>query len=292
MLRKIAFKILWHVSWRLGYMLQERKMVAQKVHGNDPRELPYLVNLPYSQLGLPTSLGSGLRFYPLSGNTSHPFLLALKSANPSDPKSSLCKVLKRYNELVTLKSPNDFLGFGKGEGIFVDHRHPYEYTYPWSTLHPEEVQRALMHDVREENLRYGLDTDEALDLGLVTEQKLEIEAERLLSLFNSIKDNGFKQQKDEDPIGGFVLIDGDNWRWIVQGGQHRAAVLAALGYEAIPVYIKQVVRREDVCYWPGVQSGLYDREAALHLFDRLFAGYPPPVASDWVTYVNSTFYTD
>ena len=288
MIKKLTFKILWHISWNLGYLLQDKKINPIRNFGNDPRELPYLNNLPHTILSLPVSKANGLRFYRLTGNTYHPFVLALKAPLDGKINEHVFSVLKKYSDTVNLRTANDYLGLGKGEEVFPNANHPYEYCYPWCPSQPDNTRDFLINDIRNENRRYGFLSDESLDLPHVSARKISIEAKRLRKLVVSIQQRGFIQQID-DVVGGFVLVDGDRWRWYVQGGQHRAAVMAALGYKDIPVCIRKVIRREDVNFWPNVQTGIYTPQQALTVFDRLFRSAPPPVAQEWVEYVNQTF---
>jgi len=288
MIKKLLHKILWHISWNLGYLLQDKKINYIRTFGNDPRELPYLDNLPHTILSLPISKGNGLRFYKLTGNTYHPFVLALKDTHVGDMKEQAFSILKKYGGMVNLTTSNDYLGLSKGEEVFNGCNHPYEYCYPWSPTPPSENRDFLMNDIQSENNRFGFASDESLDLPNVSDRKVMIETHRLIKLMVSIQKNGFIQEND-DVVGGFVLSEGDKWRWYVQGGQHRAAVMAALGYDHIPVCVRQIVRREDVCFWPSVQSGIYTEKQALIVFDRLFRSETPPVAKDWVKYVNKRF---
>src|SRR5690606_18181546 len=145
--------------------------------------------------------------------------------------------------------------------------------------------------VVEENDQYGIKSDESLEIDQASEEKIKMETERVINLVTSIKQNGYDTQSN-DPIGCIVLVHEDKWKWLVRGGQHRASVLAALGYDKIPVLVRRIVRREDVCYWPNVQSGIFTQKQALMVFDKLFAAEPPPVAKDWVDYVNKTFYCE
>src|SRR5690554_4850764 len=285
MVKKLAFKILWHLSWKLGYSLQDRKITPLKPMGDDPRELPYMKDLPYAVLNLPMELGVGLRFFSLSGRY-HPFVVALKEAARNEmQEESVIEVLKKYTQLFTLKTANDFLGLSDNEACFPNDSHPYEYTYPWSTLLPSQLKKITLDGLTVVNRRYGLSSDESLELAGASDEKVKIEASRLIRLVKSIKEKGFNPQHP-DSLGGFVLVSGDQWRWYVHGGQHRASVLAALGYDTIPVCVRRIVRREDVRFWPNVQAGIFSTQMALTVFDKFFAAEPPPVAQDWVEFVD------
>jgi hypothetical protein len=102
------------------------------------------------------------------------------------------------------------------------------------------------------------------------------EFERQRSVFDSIRTRGYKPTSLLH-IHGEFLIHGKNWVWVNLGGKHRFNALAALGYTSMTVSVKNkygpaFVRREDVDSWPNVVNGLFDREEALKIFDRLLLG--------------------
>lgn len=283
--------MLWHIAGKLGYTIREIEMAPIKTYGQDIRELPYLTDLPYTTLNLPTELGVGLRFFSLKGNKNyHPFVLALSKVGRESQEEDVFKLLKKYSDLISIKSPNEMLGSCAGEEFFPKQDHPYSFTYPWSILKPFEVKEKREAYDLTENKRFGLKTGDSLDLAGTSDEKVKIETERLMQIFHRIKTNGFKPQFP-DSLGCFVLINGENYKWFVQGGQHRAAVLSALGYEKIPVHVRQIIRREEVVYWPHVLSGLFSQEKALKVFDEMFQTKTPPVAKAWSDYVDKTYYT-
>lgn len=55
---------------------------------------------------------------------------------------------------------------------------------------------------------------------------------------------------------------------------HRLAILLALEYNTIPIYIKinknRIIKREDYKNWHHFKSGLYTEEQALEIFDKIF----------------------
>jgi hypothetical protein len=48
-----------------------------------------------------------------------------------------------------------------------------------------------------------------------------------------------------------------------------------------------IVRGEDVRHWPMVRSGILSSTEAFGIFERLFRGIPPAVASEWVDVATS-----
>lgn len=279
-------KFFTRVCWELGYTVKRRKEELIPFPGRDPRGIPYLKKLPFTLMELPTALGVGLRFYPLSTNSHHPFILALdKNDSEEELKKHAFEVLKKYSELVNIKNANDFLGLSGGDRIFPEESHPYEFTFPWSPLSPVEMKNNYRSYFLEENRKYSLDSDECLESTYVSDKKIQLEVSRLVKLFLSIKNKGYVPNETE-PIGGAVFVKGKEWKWIVEGGQHRAAVVAALGMEKVPVYVKRIIRREDVYVWPGVQKRIFCPERALRLFDHMFDLKSPGSAKDWVQHVN------
>lgn len=269
-----------------GYRLEKKE--ALRLVDNDPRELPYLKNLPFSVMNLPTDKGVGLRFYPLTGVTCHPFVLALKKASKvEEPQEHIFNTLKTYADLVTFYSANEYLGLGE-EKIFPPDSHPFEFTYPWSALLPEHRKNYFLTVRREENLRHGFDSGEFLETSSVSDEKIRVESKRLIELLWSIEKNGYSPRY-HDALNCFVLMKDGEWKWYVESGQHRASVLAALGYQKIPAHVRQIVRREDARFWPAVQSGLFSERIALALFDKMFNLESRAVARDWVDHVRKTY---
>lgn len=279
-------KIFTRLCWEMGYVVKKHKENLIPVVGEDPRVLPYLKKLPFNLMELPLSRGVGLRFYPLSINTFHPFILALINKETGlDSKVHAFQILKKYSELVNVRNANDFLGFSREEGIFPQDSHPYEFTFPWSTKSPGEMKKNYIGYYSIENRKYGLNSDECLESVYVSTEKIQLEATRLINLLYSITNNGYVG-KEIDPIGGAVFVKGEEWKWFVEGGQHRAAVVTAMGMEKVLVHVKRFVRREDVNIWPGVKTGIYSPHSALKLFDHMFEHKAPSSAKAWVDYVN------
>ncbi|MDV2583344.1 hypothetical protein [Alkalibacillus haloalkaliphilus] len=103
----------------------------------------------------------------------------------------------------------------------------------------------------------------------------EKEINRIINVYESISTEGYQPEKYKDGyIRGFYLRRGDDYRFMITGGQHRLAALKELGYESIVVKIhvkdKRVVDRKDVKNWKNVREGMYNEELALKVFDQFF----------------------
>jgi hypothetical protein len=111
----------------------------------------------------------------------------------------------------------------------------------------------------------------------VSAAKGALEIARLNRLLRKISEEGFRLLPGRTGLcRALILSSGAEHRAVLAIGQHRAAALAALGDDALPVWpLPQPVRREEVAAWPGVARGVFSPEAALEIFDRVFDGRQP-----------------
>jgi hypothetical protein len=88
--------------------------------------------------------------------------------------------------------------------------------------------------------------------------------------FASIKAHGYLPDRFGD-ITGYFLLDGGQFRFVVRGGKHRAAALAAMGRTHLPVRLKPgwvpVVSLDTLAEWPLVQTGSIAAPAARCVFE-------------------------
>jgi hypothetical protein len=116
----------------------------------------------------------------------------------------------------------------------------------------------------------------------------EARFEHLIGLYQRIKVDGYRDHARpalpyfQQHAVGQLLLTGDQCRVVLLNGQHRAAILAALGYRRLPVIVHAqshrgptVVRREEAHLWPLVRRHVFSVEQALAIFDAVFHGEPP-----------------
>jgi hypothetical protein len=134
----------------------------------------------------------------------------------------------------------------------------------WSRQHGDE------HGTGDRD--WSLDADGYQYHGPVSRRKGRLEYRRLVNIYESIEERGYERQLGHAHF--LVLKRGDEFRFSGIGpGNHRAAAMAALGYETIPAifYKFHVVDVEMAEYWPQVSRGVWSQaqaEAYLHhLFD-------------------------
>lgn len=168
------------------------------------------------------------------------------------------KILIEYHDKNKRKSAAEWLG------LSPDHRlsqlPKWGAVFPWTARTPEARLQAIGEERELNNKRL--------------EEVIRISALKLDYALKQISKNGFRRSNypDGDIKTTVLFKDSKSWRWLILGGNHRAAAVSALCYDEIPIRVNSVVRRDDVKFWPNVASGLYTENDALKVFDRFFDG--------------------
>lgn len=101
------------------------------------------------------------------------------------------------------------------------------------------------------------------------------EFKRLIHVYEKLKAEGYQPTQNHDGfVKGYFLKKGNDYRFLITGGQHRIAAMATLGYESIlariPPRRKRVIDLEDREEWDQVVNGTYSPELASHVFHMYF----------------------
>lgn len=125
-----------------------------------------------------------------------------------------------------------------------------------------------------EVLMTGHDGSGNQNFGPVSPKKLDLEISRFESVANSISRNGYDPDTYGYITGYFLLDERGDYTFRITQGMHRAAVLDALGWEALPVQCDAAVPRSihigTLPYWPKVADGTCSPELARFMFRRHF----------------------
>jgi alkanesulfonate monooxygenase SsuD/methylene tetrahydromethanopterin reductase-like flavin-dependent oxidoreductase (luciferase family) len=238
---------------------------------------------------VPCEVGVGFNAFTLGQDSYHPWFLAAQLATVHD-SGEVFNFLGNYYSRVQPKTLWDWHDISPKDSPALAGMPVYGWAVlPWS---PDDVQALLqkielayVKENREYGLKYGVSAG-AKAFGPVSDAKLRIEAQRISRLAVSIQNHGLEHQRADYNVRAVFLLSEGKWRWLTAGGMHRIPVAAGLGILQIPVRVVAVVRREEVEIWPQVESGLYSKEAALALFDRLFEGRPPRCAEPWIAWID------
>lgn len=160
---------------------------------------------------------------------------------------------------------------------------PWETQLPWIGGSGPDCARYRRDAMAQQAAQFGRKltaSDGYNSFGPVSSGKLELEVDRLRSLVQSIKANGY----DEDDIPNLptarVLVSEDG-RVIVSilEGNHRAAVLAAMGIPKMSFLVdpKKTVREMNVSSWAGVREGTFTISDAKKVLARFLSSAKPEI---------------
>lgn len=159
---------------------------------------------------------------------------------------------------------------------------PLGFVMPWGRMDPAQAASYWQGVVKADHREHGGSADPAQGWkgwGPVSDEVGQLEFRRLAAVHDSIKQHGYQRNDSDDgDMGGVLLWTDGECRLLVTKGHHRAAALCALGHEVAPFRIQpgDLIRRNEVDHWPNVRSGLFSRDQALEIFDRLHAGRQQP----------------
>ncbi len=147
------------------------------------------------------------------------------------------------------------------------------YVFPWDSYTLEETIKKRERVALSENCEMGSELGLSYgytDFGPVHYKKGEIEFNRLVKTYESIKKKGYieKPYLSDGGIRGYFLVDKDSWCFIVKAGKHRAYALSALGADYVPIILDQsvgpVVQKGDILQWAQVINRTFtEKEASL-----------------------------
>lgn len=144
----------------------------------------------------------------------------------------------------------------------------YLQNSPWS----DKRQKVDFSQVNEKGLNrlHGVQ-----HYGPVSAEKGTLEFNRLKNTYKSIACYGYKPEKF-GYIKGYFLKYKEKYRFVISNGIHRAAVLAALNYNNLPVSFEQnfpkVLDYKDICNFPLVKEGIFTQQLSEQIFISYFDG--------------------
>ncbi|MDC3278809.1 hypothetical protein OAU68_00760 [Litorivicinus sp.] len=127
------------------------------------------------------------------------------------------------------------------------------------------------------NYQGGKSAEDSRFCGPSTEKLIQDEYESTVSLYNDVRDSGYKFFRKRAVIGGTFLIDrSGNKRFVVLQGNHRMSVLSAIGYNNVLVYTmsgyQEYISESSIDRWSLVRERRCPQLKALRLFSAFFNG--------------------
>ncbi|MGQ9424482.1 hypothetical protein ACXYTJ_00860 [Gilvimarinus sp. F26214L] len=204
----------------------------------------------------------------------HPFTEAMQEYMDSDYRQSyggstledFYRVWQPQNSLEALIGAN-------GPAVLVDYP-AYAMHSPWLDISPDERQVYMKQMIHLENCWSGAEdvhANEGYGLhGPVSPRKGQIEYNRLVRTLRSVVLRGYDRRLSGEDVTVVAVERGGDYRCCIAHGQHRVAVLAALGYQFIPVIINKVARVSEAAHWTQVYRGTWTEEQARTYVNHLF----------------------
>lgn len=227
--------------------------------------------------------------FSLNQNGFHPLVLAAKAYVDEHSMKYEGSPLQAYYKEVCPATLAEVLDIPPNDLPWLLRRvSPLWADLPWRNAPGFHVRRRRVKTMRRDARQYGVSIKVTGSnyVGPVDPELGKLEWQRVCRLVSSIRERGYQPPASIKPIGGAVLVSGDKRVMVVKGGQHRAAALAALGYDTIPVMVRRdagVVHRDSVGTWPAVTKGVLSEQQALAVFDRVFEGTPPKCTETFIT---------
>jgi hypothetical protein len=210
-------------------------------------------------------------------DVTHPLVQILRQAVDS---SSQCEFEKSIRDKI-FNYYADYQPVGLWECIGVDYSSRFDCfplpcntnnpPWPWS-LHTYEKKEKTAIMINRRMVKKLASEHGVQHWGPSSSEKIEAEIFKFGKLFDSIRMNGFTDFPSNR--GGFVEVDvlmnrtGD-WSWMVEQGQHRVMMCAALDIAEINIRVRRVLTEESIEYFPYVVNGLYSVDEAEKIFHRI-----------------------
>ncbi len=229
-----------------------------------------------------------LMAFPCHKDSPSPFIRTLRDYADGRCAQYNGSLLESYYMRCQPKSAADMLGFEVMRHEELKRLPPSAAPLFWRPESPEERAQVRPGQLQVENREHGhrINSDEGDQFyGPVSQRKGELEFQRLISIFQSIRDKGhIIDYSGLDTLKVMCLLREGEYRFmVVQSGQHRIAALSALDYKEIIVHlvpsegIGGFLRREEAEHWPLVRDSILTQEEAEKSFDQVFDGQQPSI---------------
>lgn len=207
----------------------------------------------------------------------HPFSAALEEVTAGRSANYSGSLLERfYRQWNPVNAQQAFLDENVAPPSFAALPSHLIYLFPWSARSVDEADLAVRKWTTNDHLEHGgprlhLQEGWLKDHGPIAPDIGAFEYKRLLSIFESLRLQGFDRQRGEIVV--VILKRGSALRFLnFGGGLHRTAAMAALGHTHVPARLLHnfVLDVDDVAWWPQVQKGVWPESHAKRYIDHLF----------------------
>jgi hypothetical protein len=261
-----------------------------------PKTFSYLCESKKAIINLDIEIGRTNRFFTLERNSFDPYIFSInqsliKSDNEKYLYQSIFEILKYYKENIILNNLSDLFGLNSYKNKKLDSYPLWSAILPWDSLSIHEKILNFPQSVKADRAKNGFvikSDDPEIIMKEDEINSLPSHISQYVSLINSIKKNGYFPNLKNSFIEVEILIKNEKFCWKPgEEGNHRATVVASLGYKKINTLLTKIIRFEDAKYWPNVVNGTFEKEEAEIIFNRFLDAKPPEFNKDWIAYCNN-----
>lgn len=216
---------------------------------------------------LPTQMIVNPLGFRYSKTTEHPYILTIKQYLQKGADIDYdTSVLKKYYENFAPIDTSDLFREIKGIDDYEflkSKKLPKAYILPWdSNWQFKEHDCGLLVDEHGRTL-----------LGPVSKKRGIFELNRIISIYNSIKNRGYIPKRNEK-FNGYFLKNGSEFTFLLESGNHRMAALTMLNYQSIEVTFTEgkprIIDIETINDWPQVINKNISEDVAKEIFYYIF----------------------
>ena len=217
---------------------------------------------------------------PVKKNTSNPFVDSAVQLLQNINTPAVHTVLAFFYDSFQPSSAEKLLGL-ESESVLLKTLSPWSVQLPWHGESGEQCAENRRLNMKNQAKQHGFSldyTDGYNSFGPVSIRKLELEVERLRSIILSVKESSYSENDVINlPTARFLFSESGKCALNILEGNHRACVLAAMGYEEMSflVNVQDVVHEIEIDSWNGVMDRVYSRNDALSVFNRFIVGQMP-----------------
>lgn len=212
-------------------------------------------------------------FHALNKDCIHPYYLAAKAYLETTDENKIFNIFEGFRDSYKINNPAELLGL-EGNNELNKPCNIFDFVFPWTLAEQEDFKDMMLNAIRNENLRYGLDSFEVFGNKKCTSEKSRVETKRICELADSILKNGY-QENSPEPISACLLVKDEDYQFFIKGGNHRAAILHALGKASINLKVYEIVKFSDIFLWKNTVNKKYTNQEAKGLFSNIFYSIIP-----------------
>lgn len=270
MIAKRIKKILFYLVEFFGYKLQKQRSIDNAVpllfiDGLSYDDILYYRGRSVSDIPIfyiETSIITDLLCFSFSQTGWHPFTATIREYLEYDNLEYEGSILEKYYKRFTPSNLAEAFFTEITDDIAEATNIPALYMQlPW------ELTPRTYRGSRGLGKEHGCQS-----FGPVSQVKGDMEFNRVIKTFNSIKDRGF--DLNESVIYGHFLKFKNKFRFIVRSGNHRVPALSILGETKIPVTldprVPRVIDYSSMNHWPQVRNGRMSKVLAEKIFLQYF----------------------